>query len=84
MRILQKGDPEYISNGHFNVEGEDMMSIWTYKIKNGIKPNDHETNSSDSTMMASKYEYGDCVPDKGGFGTVHIFNVTDLNEYFSQ
>jgi hypothetical protein len=36
MSKFKKGDSEYISNGHYSIEGTEYMSIWTFKKHNNI------------------------------------------------
>jgi hypothetical protein len=80
--MLSKQSPEYISNGHYNVEGNDWMSIWTYKGKNGITPNSTSTNGSDGLEMYAKYESIESKPDFGGFSKIYIFKVSDLDQFY--
>lgn len=83
MNKLKKGDQEYISNGHYRVEGEDFMSIWTFKNKKGITPNDTASNGSAGLHMKAAYESIPTVPDFGNFDTIYVFNVRDLSTYFN-
>lgn len=85
MRILKKGDPEYIDNGHYRSEGEEFMSIWAYKCYKNMGNNSNDQNGFDAgDMNARGYLSGECVPDFGNFDKVFIFTISDLDEYYSK
>jgi len=80
--MLSKNSSEYISNGHYKVDGEDFMSIWTYKNKKRIEPNDTKTNGSDGLIMYDAYASIESKPDFGYFDKIYIFRVQDLDIHF--
>ncbi len=82
MNKLKKGDQEYVDNGHYKVDGEDFMSIWTYKNKKSIQPNDTDSNGKDGINMHASYESVPTIPDFGNFDPIYVFNVKDLDRYF--
>ena len=81
--MLTKDSSEYRSNGHYQVDGEDWMSIWTYKKKNGLDFKDSDQNKSDGLNMTSKYESIASKPDVGPFDEINIFKVADLTTYLN-
>jgi hypothetical protein len=79
----KKGDPEYRSNGHYVIEGEDWMSIWTYKNKMGLGNNSTPVNGSEAKELLSMgKQTNNSVPDFGSFGNILLFKETDLNAYY--
>jgi hypothetical protein len=82
MRILKKGDPEYIDNGHYKHGGIEYMSIWTYKNNKGLGDNSNSKNGFDARDMNARYQAAQCEPDFGDFGTVFIYNLEDLEDYY--
>ena len=81
--MLTKESNEYRSNGHYQVNGEDWMSVWTYKKKNGLDFKDYAKNSSDGLYMTSRYESIVSKPDFGNFDEINIFKVSDLAAYLN-
>lgn len=80
--MLSKKSPEYISNGHYKVDEEEFMSIWTYKNNQGIKPNDIESNGSDGMVMYDSYASIESKPDFGSFDKIYVFRLEDLAKHF--
>ena len=54
MKQYSQEDSEYISNGHYEINGVEYMSIWTYKNKKHIGDNSTQTNASEARIFASK------------------------------
>ncbi len=83
MNKFKKGDAEYISNGHYNIDGIHYMSIWTYKNKHGIEPNTNKINGTQGAEMTAKgIETCDSIPDIGNFDSVFIYPVSVLEDYY--
>lgn len=86
MKQFKKGDPEYIENGHYTIDGIDYMSIWTYK-------NEHNFNRSDNSnsingiesieLLSSGINFYNSKPDFGGFSEIKIFPVEDLKNFYN-
>ncbi|MCJ8288454.1 MAG: hypothetical protein HRT58_00365 [Crocinitomicaceae bacterium] len=80
--MLNKKSQEYISNGHYRVDGEDYMSIWTYKNKKSIEPNDTKSNGSAGMVMYDSYASIESKPDFGNFDKIYVFRMEDLDRHF--
>lgn len=81
--MLSKESAEYIENGHYQIGGEDWMSIWTFKNKRNIGSNNTRTNGEEGRNMTFKYENIATKPDFGNFDEIKIFKVTDLEEFIN-
>jgi len=86
MRELTQNSPEYRSNGHYEIEGVDFMSVYTYKhlYRNDID-NEKSKNSKVTNEMGIRYglppykgimEFGEF---EGEF--VQLHKKTDLEEF---
>lgn len=84
MEKLDKHSPEYISNGHYKIDGIDFMSVWTYKNKKGIEPNNTTSNSSAGLYLHATCESIPTKPDFGNFDVIYIFKKEDLDKYFNR
>ncbi len=79
----KKGDPEYISNGHYRIDGEDWMSIWTYKKKVGHSDNSTATNGREAKELLSLGKSTkNSEPDFGNYGTILLYRENDLNSFY--
>lgn len=81
--IFKKGDPEYVSNGEYVIDGKLYVSVWKFKIKNNILPNENSINGMESQYHASNVSrYYSCVPDFSGYDTVKIFPPDELGWHY--
>jgi hypothetical protein len=81
-----KESEEYISNGHYSLNGEEFMSVWTYKDKYHYGMNNTaEANSSMTMEMDAKYGLcnAKCIMElgfmKGEY--VQLHSLKDLKEF---
>lgn len=82
-RIYKKADIEYISNGEYKIRDTVFMSIWAFKCKHDITPNETDINHSESQFHASSAsEHYSCVPDFGNYDTVKIFPYGELYRHY--
>lgn len=83
MKIFKKGDLEYISNGFYKIEGEEFMSIWSYKKSNYISPNTNSVNGDDGIELFNQgVKSFESEPDFGNFGKVLIYPKADLDKFY--
>jgi hypothetical protein len=80
--MLSKESSEYRSNGHYVINGENWMSVWTYKKNNGIEPMDSASNSAQGKEMHASYEAIASKPDFGNYDKIYLYNDSDLNTYY--
>jgi hypothetical protein len=84
LPLYSKKSPEYISNGHYLIDGKEYMSVWTYKnnyvrfVENCTELNVQEGRSLSVECSSSFY----AKPDKGPFKKVLIFPVDELYKFF--
>lgn len=83
MKVFKEGDSEYISNGHYLIDGVNYMSVWTYKNKNRIEPNTTRINGSEGIQLSARnitiYE---SEPDYGNFGKILLYPEAVLEEFY--
>ena len=83
MEKFKKGDPEYIANGHYNIDGIHFMSIWTFKNKHGLEPNSNKVNGIQGIELTAKgVGTFDSIPDFGNFDSVLLYPVSSLEDYY--
>lgn len=87
MRQFKKGDSEYISNGHYNIDGVQFMSIWTFKNKNNFdrSENTNQINGHEAIeILGQGTSFHNSKPDFGGFSEIKLFPVNELREFYNQ
>jgi hypothetical protein len=83
MGQFDKNSEEYISNGHYRINGVDFMSVWTFKKKHGIEPNNNSANGSEGQELNKLgFNIHSSTPDFGGFSTIYIYPVEELEKYY--
>ena len=83
MAQFDKNSSEYLDNGHYNINGREFMSIWTYKKSNNIEPNNNNINGAEGQeLMANGVEHYSSTPDFGGFSIIYIYPVEELENYY--
>lgn len=83
MKQYSKEDQEYISNGHYLIDGVEYMSIWTYKNKKSVGENSTQMNASEARTLASMgLKCISTKPDFGNFSQIYIYRVEDLDGYY--
>lgn len=82
---FQKGDTEYVSNGHYLIGNIPFMSIWAYKKNyNPISIDSNYQNGSDAISLLQT----GCInyyskPDFGQFTDVRIFPILELEKFYN-
>jgi len=86
MNYYNKESEERISNGHYKIDGEDFMSVWTYKDKFHMGINNTKEKNALATMeMEAKYGTynAKCIMEvgfmKGDY--VQLHNLKDLEDF---
>ena len=83
MAHFDKDSSEYKSNGHYEIGGVDYMSIWAFKKRNNISPNDKESNGREGRELTAKYkEIHSSSPDFGGYSKIFLYKLSDLEDYY--
>lgn len=83
MGQFDKNSKEYISNGYYRVNGIDFMSVWAFKKKHGIEPNNKNANGSEGQELNKLgFNIHSSTPDFGGFSTIYIYPVEELEKYY--
>ena len=83
MKQYSQEDSEYISNGHYEIDGVEYMSIWTYKNKKHVGDNSTQTNASEARIFANKgFSCISTKPDFGNFAQIYVYPVSDLDNYY--
>ncbi len=85
MAQFSKESPEYISNGHYRINGGEFMSVWTFKNKNrgATSPNTTPINGQEGKELAQQCsEVYSSKPDFGGFDEILLFPINELREYY--
>jgi len=84
MEHFDKSSNEYLSNGHFLINEEEFMSVYTFKNTHGLEPNSNKINGDEGQeIIASGVRYHSCTPDFGNFDKVFIYPINDLENYFN-
>ena len=85
MTDFSKESPEYISNGHYLINGTDFMSVWTFKRKHsGTTENTTPINGDEGKELARTCsEVYSTKPDFGGFSEILIFPIKELKEHYN-
>ena len=83
MNVYDKNSPEYLGNGHYKIEGHEFMSIWAFKTKHGIQPNNHKANGTEGKELGAKTKsFHHSKPDFGSFDNVFIYHLNELKKYY--
>lgn len=83
MTHFSKSSIEYIENGHYKIKGIDFMSIYTFKKRDLLEPNEYNINGTESKELVSLgTEHHTCTPDIHSIDKVFIFPVEDLEAYY--
>lgn len=83
MKVFKKGDSEYISNGHYKIDGEDFMSIWKYKKINNIFSSNSQNGADGIELFNQGVKFFESEPDFGYFDKVLIYPVADLDRFYN-
>jgi hypothetical protein len=72
----------FIGEGHYrDNNGKEYMSIWTYKIKNGIRTGDNYQEAKDIPCTDKFWGPFSKSPN---FKEGWMYNVSDLNEFYNK
>ncbi|MGB1117257.1 MAG: hypothetical protein ACPG30_00930 [Parvibaculales bacterium] len=84
MAQYDKNSPEYVNNGHYKINDKEYLSIWAFKKKYDIEPNNNGENGKEGKELAVQ-ALGDihsCIPDFGEFNNVFIYPIDELAKYY--
>ena len=74
---------EYLSNGNYNLDGREFMSIYSFKKKHNLNPNNHSSNGTEGQeLISNKVECHTCKPDFGNFDKVFIYPINELEKFY--
>jgi hypothetical protein len=83
MAQFDKNSDGYLGNGHYNINGKEYMSIWTFKNKYGIEPNNSKVNDADGQeLIFGGTEYFESIPDFGNSSLVYIYPLEELEYHY--
>ena len=83
MAHFDKTSSEYKDNGQYEIDGVEYMSIWAFKKRHNISPNDKDSNGSEGRELTSKCkDIHSSSPDFGGFNKIFLYKVSDLEDYY--
>ena len=81
MVNFSKDSPEYVANGHYKINGQDFMSVWTFK--NTYNMSMKKLNPNEGKELASKIESKHKTqPDFGSFEYIYVYPVSELEDYY--
>ena len=83
MANYSKNSPEYRDNGHYVIDGEDFMSVWTFKNNHSYTSSNNTTiNGNEGKQLAQQCsKVYSSKPDFGGFNEILIFPVIELRKW---
>lgn len=83
--MYAKNDKEYVSNGHYLINGNEFMSIWTFKKIKGIEPNFDGVNGPEGIKLFDMgIESHESKPDFGNYDTVQIYPISELIKFYNK
>lgn len=83
MAHFDKNSIEYLENGHYKIGGVEFMSIWTFKNRDLLTPNEYNINGTESKNLESNgVENHTCAPDIRNIDKVSIYPIEELEEYY--
>ncbi|MDX7833847.1 hypothetical protein SJS85_00170 [Aeromonas caviae] len=82
--VYDRNSSERIENGLYEIDGELWFSIWTFKNKFGIVPNNNSANLKDAILISSAFndDHITIIPDIGNFGHVKGFREHNLKDFY--
>ena len=79
--MFSKENPEYISNGHYKVDGIEYKTIYSYRKAHGFGLGSPTENKSLADKLVNvENRYIETKPDFGRFECVKAYRVDILNE----
>jgi hypothetical protein len=84
MPKFNQKSPEYISNGHYRINGQEFMSVWTYKNKIGAPTaNTTPINGEEGKQLAQRCSIvHSSEPDFGAYKEILIFPVEEMRTFY--
>ena len=81
MTNYSSESPEYISNGHYKIDGVEFMSVWTFK--NAHKMTMKSKNPNEGKDVAAKCDVKyKTKPDFGSFDFIYVYPISELEDYY--
>ena len=84
---FSKDSKEYLSNGHYQINGREFMSVWTDKKTHRFSPTENTTpiNSEEGRQLAQVCsEAHSTEPDFGRFSEILVFPVDELKSFYKK
>lgn len=79
--MFSKKNPEYISNGHYKVNGTDYKTIYSYRKAHGFGLGTPSENKELANSLVNvENRYIETEPDFGKFKCIKAYDVNILNE----
>lgn len=78
-------DKIFLGEGHYkDNEGVEFMSIWTFKKKNFINPNNRDANGQDALQMQGFNRFRGPFTQSEDFKEGWMYDTRQLNEFYSK
>ena len=81
MELLTKDSPEYVNNGHYKIDEQDFMSVWTFKNTHNLSQKTMNPNEGKELSAKCSIKFGS-KPDFGSFDFIYIYPVSELEDYY--
>ena len=81
MELLKKDSPGYVKNGHYKIDGQDFMSVWTFKNMHNLPQKSKNPNEGMELSAKCSMKYKS-KPDFGSFDWIYVYPVIDLEDYY--
>ena len=83
IKNINMDDKEFISEGHYrDNNGNEYMSIWTYKRKNGLS-GDSSQNYQDAKDISCGDKFWGPFNASNRFKEGYMYNVECLNDFYN-
>ena len=91
MKVFSKDSPEYIANGHYNIDGVEFMSVWTFKraydLNNKNKERDTSRNLNEGGELSKACSVKHpSIPERkpagASYNHVYIYPLEELKDFY--
>jgi hypothetical protein len=81
MTTYSKESPEWIANGHYKIDGQDFMSVWTFKNTHNMTMKIRNPNEGKELAAKCAIKHK-TKPDFGSFEYIYVYPVNELEDYY--
>lgn len=84
MAHFDEKSKEHRSNGHYEIDGVEFMSIWTFKKEYLLDRNERAINEAEGDqLISSGVENHTCKTETGNSDKAHIYPIDDLVFFYA-